>query len=396
MAWDDSARWIDIAFQRDPHSVETSMEAGLLSERHGALAAAAAHYARAVDLNPGNDAAWAGLARIHLSAGDAEAAVEAIDNALSGSSQERVITALGSLMPAPWSPQVGPPLDPAVREGALVLARSRTESVAAAQALLEQAVDAPAGHPVHETLRRWLDAQAARPRRLSIRRMHPIPEPPRIPSPTSGARPDLAAGLVRNALAGAGRNVVGAVVALAVTPYALRTLGPERFGVWAVAGAVLTSMQLVDLGLERSLTRTIARLKPRTGQEEDVHGAAVGPWSGEGAVAVATARALLGGRLLEWRRPDRADTRSDRRRHLRRSRPFESRGGSGGSGNGRRGGRQPPRLTLEGRPRRRGANGSHARSGERPTPGIRAGRVLVLWLGGAYPAWWPRTWCWPW
>ena len=46
-------------------------------------------------------------------------------------------------------------------------------------------------------------------------------------------------GLARNAGFAAGRYLVGAVVALAVTGYMLDVLGPARFGVWAIAGALL-------------------------------------------------------------------------------------------------------------------------------------------------------------
>lgn len=64
--------------------------------------------------------------------------------------------------------------------------------------------------------------------------------------------------LARNVLAGGGRYLVAALLALIVTPYALGVLGDERFGVWALAGAVRATLRLLDLGLNRSLMRAIA------------------------------------------------------------------------------------------------------------------------------------------
>jgi O-antigen/teichoic acid export membrane protein len=49
-------------------------------------------------------------------------------------------------------------------------------------------------------------------------------------------------------------------MALLVTPFALRQLGDARFGIWALAGALLALLRLLDLGLSRALTRRIARL----------------------------------------------------------------------------------------------------------------------------------------
>lgn len=68
-----------------------------------------------------------------------------------------------------------------------------------------------------------------------------------------------AAAVARNALSGSGRHVVSALLALAVTPYALRVLGTERFGVWVLAGTVLLTIRTLDLGLERALVRAVAR-----------------------------------------------------------------------------------------------------------------------------------------
>jgi O-antigen/teichoic acid export membrane protein len=67
--------------------------------------------------------------------------------------------------------------------------------------------------------------------------------------------------LARNALSGAGRYAVTALLALAVLPFTLEHLGRERFGVWALAGVILPAARLLDLGLHRALVRTVARAK---------------------------------------------------------------------------------------------------------------------------------------
>ncbi len=85
--------------------------------------------------------------------------------------------------------------------------------------------------------------------------------------------------LTRNATSGGGRYGVAALLALAVTPYALGVLGDERFGVWALAGAVLVTLRLLDLGLKGALTRAVADAEGRDNR------AAVGP-------ALATSRVL--------------------------------------------------------------------------------------------------------
>lgn len=72
-----------------------------------------------------------------------------------------------------------------------------------------------------------------------------------------------ALGLARNALTGAGRYGVTALLALAVLPYTLDHLGRERFGIWALAGVILPAARLLDLGLNRSLTRAVALAKGR-------------------------------------------------------------------------------------------------------------------------------------
>jgi O-antigen/teichoic acid export membrane protein len=70
--------------------------------------------------------------------------------------------------------------------------------------------------------------------------------------------PVAAARWRRNGLLAAGRYGLAAVLALAVTSYALRVLGPTQFGVWALAGGLLPVLRLLDLGLGRALTREVA------------------------------------------------------------------------------------------------------------------------------------------
>jgi O-antigen/teichoic acid export membrane protein len=64
--------------------------------------------------------------------------------------------------------------------------------------------------------------------------------------------------LVRNVVT----NVVGrgsSIVAwLLITPYVLRTLGPEKFGYWSLLSAIASTAVLLDLGLGSAVTRFVA------------------------------------------------------------------------------------------------------------------------------------------
>ncbi len=64
--------------------------------------------------------------------------------------------------------------------------------------------------------------------------------------------------LVRNAASGPVRYGSAALLGVVVTPCALHVLGSQAFGVWALAGAVLTTLQFLDLGLTRAITRDVA------------------------------------------------------------------------------------------------------------------------------------------
>ncbi len=85
--------------------------------------------------------------------------------------------------------------------------------------------------------------------------------------------------VARNAGFAAGRFVLAALVALWITRYMLDTLGAAQFGVWALAGALLPVLRLLDLGFGRALTREVA-------------GAKADGAPGAAAAAVATSRGV--------------------------------------------------------------------------------------------------------
>ena len=62
-----------------------------------------------------------------------------------------------------------------------------------------------------------------------------------------------------------GFNVAGmgatSLIALALTPYLLRHLGGDLFGVWALLGIFITGSQMLDFGLGRALVRNVAQLR---------------------------------------------------------------------------------------------------------------------------------------
>jgi O-antigen/teichoic acid export membrane protein len=85
--------------------------------------------------------------------------------------------------------------------------------------------------------------------------------------------------LVRNVLAnalGRGSSILAWVL---ITPFVLRTLGPERFGFWSLLTTVASTAVLLDLGLGAAVTRFVA-------------GAAGGADSGERRAAFTTGAAI--------------------------------------------------------------------------------------------------------
>lgn len=90
--------------------------------------------------------------------------------------------------------------------------------------------------------------------------------PPAVeaPSEVSGGR------LVRNTAANAAGGLVVAVIALAMTPFLLHRLGPERYGLWVLALTVTVAYgygALGDLGLQQTLVREVAAARARGDRE---------------------------------------------------------------------------------------------------------------------------------
>src|SRR5690606_3711482 len=93
------------------------------------------------------------------------------------------------------------------------------------------------------------------------RRIRPLRPSP--PLPTRRMTPGL---LKRNTLlnlAGQGAPIIVAVVAI---PFITRAMGPERFGVLALAWTFIGYFAVFDIGLGRSLTQRVAEL---LGEGED-------------------------------------------------------------------------------------------------------------------------------
>ena len=99
--------------------------------------------------------------------------------------------------------------------------------------------------------------------------------------------------LVRNVVT----NVVGrgsSIVAwLLITPFVLRTLGPERFGYWSLLSAIASTAVLLDLGLGSAITRFVAGVAG-----EDEHEARQGALTTGALVALVLALAWCVGGLL--------------------------------------------------------------------------------------------------
>ena len=109
-------------------------------------------------------------------------------------------------------------------------------------------------------------------------------------SPYASMRPDrpaMGTVLVRNVLS----NVVGrgsSIVAwIAITPFVLRTLGPEKFGYWSLLSTIASTAVLMDLGLGSAVTRFVA-------------GSADASQAAEQRGAFTTGAALAAGLALVW------------------------------------------------------------------------------------------------
>jgi O-antigen/teichoic acid export membrane protein len=88
---------------------------------------------------------------------------------------------------------------------------------------------------------------------------------------TAEAPSEVSAGrLVRNTVANAAGGLVVAVIALAMTPFLLHHLGPERYGLWVLALTVTVAYgygALGDLGLQQTLVREVAAARARGDRE---------------------------------------------------------------------------------------------------------------------------------
>jgi O-antigen/teichoic acid export membrane protein len=74
---------------------------------------------------------------------------------------------------------------------------------------------------------------------------------------------DLAPQLARNASYYAVRGLIAFAVLLALTPFVVRHLGPERYGIWSLAAVVTSYAQLTDLGISESLVKYAAEYRAR-------------------------------------------------------------------------------------------------------------------------------------
>lgn len=113
-----------------------------------------------------------------------------------------------------------------------------------------------------------------------------MPAAPRSKGPhdSAGVR---GASLARNSVINLAGQLLPAILAIAATPYLIRALGVERFGLLSLAWVVLGYLSMFDLGLGRA---TIKKLSEAIGRAEEHR---VGPlfWT---ALALQTALGVLG------------------------------------------------------------------------------------------------------
>ncbi|MFM7232682.1 MAG: oligosaccharide flippase family protein [bacterium] len=83
--------------------------------------------------------------------------------------------------------------------------------------------------------------------------------------------PALPGGLRRNSLANVASRTLSAMAWVAVTPWVLQVMGPERFGVWALFFALAGSAAAMDLGVMPTVTRFVALAATR-GESAGLHG----------------------------------------------------------------------------------------------------------------------------
>lgn len=98
----------------------------------------------------------------------------------------------------------------------------------------------------------------------------------------------------RNVLVNWGAFLMTALVGFFLSPFMVRTLGNDAYGVWALLGSITTYMGLLDLGIRSAVTRYTARLhaQARHAEAGAMASAALAAFSLLGLVTVATATVL--------------------------------------------------------------------------------------------------------
>ena len=71
---------------------------------------------------------------------------------------------------------------------------------------------------------------------------------------------DLSNKVARGSLSGLVRYVVALPITFFITPYILKTLGPDQFGIWALVGVLGTFIQLSDFGVGVTLVKYVAEI----------------------------------------------------------------------------------------------------------------------------------------
>jgi O-antigen/teichoic acid export membrane protein len=88
---------------------------------------------------------------------------------------------------------------------------------------------------------------------------------------TSAARQRRRASILRGLMSGLGGRGVGVVVSLLSVPLTIGYLGDERYGVWALIGALLGWLNLADLGISNGFTNMVV-VAAGTGRNDLVRG----------------------------------------------------------------------------------------------------------------------------
>ena len=69
--------------------------------------------------------------------------------------------------------------------------------------------------------------------------------------------------IAKNSIFNLIRTIIAVPVMLSITPYIIRHLGKEEFGLWALVGVISSYAQLSDFGITESLIKFIAEFKAR-------------------------------------------------------------------------------------------------------------------------------------